>query len=98
MENTNTPTPEEIAEARRMVAADDLARMEADRAQRAEYMKPLVDLVNSDAFIEVEAALVAMKRHYNADDWPAQAVSGLVTATLPWLKNIASMSLTRPSE
>lgn len=97
MTKKTTYTPAQIEEMRAAVAAADAEYAEAERLERVEYMKPLVELVASDEFAFVEKALNDMSAHFNSADYPSDAVRGLITGNIPWLRQIAAMDIGKPA-
>lgn len=93
MSNKTTYTAAQIEEMRSAVAAADAEQAEIERLERVEYMKPLVELVASDEYAFVENALTKMAAHFDSSDYPSEAVRGLVTGNLPWLRQIAAMDI-----
>ncbi len=96
MSNKPTYTAAQIEEMRAAVAAADAEQAEIERLERVEYMKPLVKLVASDEYAFVENALTEMAAHFDSSDYPSEAVRGLVEGNLPWLRQIAVMTIGKP--
>lgn len=84
-----TPTPEEIEAARRLVAEHDAKLGQERMEQQRAAVQPLLDIVNSDGFKEMEASIGKLFA-VAADIEPIRVHVGALQAGLTGLRDQAA--------
>lgn len=90
-----TYTDDEIAQMRAAITEIDRKNAEAAQAKRAEYMKPLVDLLTGDCFRTTLAMLKDIAANYSDDGTLSIHVNALVQI-MPNLMQAAGVPLIDP--